>query len=104
MDPISNAMFRTDDLKVSPNEIESKCLVPQKSPNFESEINDSYDDIIETYADKDEGEEIFIQESIIIENSKTFDKKNNTKNETNNGNEIIFDMSDEDINAEGTGP
>ena len=57
---------------------------------FESEISDSYDDIIEKYADKDEGEEIFIQESIIIENSKTFDKKNIPNNETNNENNHLL--------------
>jgi len=100
LDPILHAMFQTDDLKVSQNEIASNCLVPQKSPDFESMIRDSYDGIIDTHTDKDDGEEVFIQESIVIENSKTFDKQIITENFINNEKEIIFDMSHENIDLE----
>ena len=77
-DPIGKVMFGNDDLKVS----QQNCLVPQKNPDVESIIID-ISEVNINGINKGVDEELFIQETIVIENNKNLDQKNTKGTSTN---------------------
>ena len=68
-DPIGKVMFGNDDLKVSRGNIQQNCLVPQKNPDLESIIID-ISEVNINGINKGVDEELFIQDTIVIENKK----------------------------------
>ena len=81
-DPIGKVMFGNDDLKVSRGNIQQNCLVPQKNPDLESIIID-ISEVNINGINKGVDEELFIQETIAIENNKNLDQKNTKGTSTN---------------------
>ena len=81
-DPIGKVMFGNDDLKVSRGNIQQNCLVPQKNPDLESIIID-ISEVNINGINKGVDEELFIQDTIVIENNKNLDQKNTKGTSTN---------------------
>ena len=77
-DPIEKVMFGNDDLKVS----QQNCLVPQKNPDVESIIID-ISEVNINGINKGVDEELFIQDTIVIESNKNLDQKNTKGTSTN---------------------